>query len=277
MVWCEQVSRVAEPLFSIILYCAALGCVIGLFAGMLGIGGGLLAVPALVYLLQHKLLLTLDLAVPMAVATSLSSILLTCFSSARAHYRLGNLNPDIIYRCGAGIAVGATLGAQLASRLPGQTLKEVFAFLVLVVAAKMLFAANKISTYSPSVLLLIIIGLLTGFVSALMGIGGGALLVPALVWLQVNMRQAIGCAAVCGFIIALFGTLNFVASGWALTALPEWSLGYVYLPASLGIVATSVFTAGVGARLGQNLNTQVLKRMFALFLVIISIRLLVGQ
>lgn len=265
-----------EPLLFIVFCCVALGCLVGVLAGMLGIGGGLLIVPVLAYLLKSQLHLGLEHAIPMAVATSLSTILLTAFSSSRAHYRLGNIDPNIVLRCGLGMAIGATLGAQLAIRLPGDVLQNVFAVLVLLVAVKMLFVANKASKNTITGPWLIGIGTMTGGISAMVGIGGGALLVPALVWFRVNIRQAIGCAAVCGLVIAVFGTANFISAGWLVTSLPEWSLGYVYLPASLGIVSTSVFTAPWGARLGQRTNTLVLKRVFAVFLVIISTRMLFG-
>jgi len=111
----------------------------------------------------------------------------------------------------------------------------------------------------------------------LMGIGGGALLVPALVWFQVPIRQAIGCAAVSGLVIALFGTGSFIHAGWNLPDLPDWSLGYVYLPAGFGIMATSIFTAGFGARLGQNMPTELLKKILAGLLVLVSIRMIIGM
>ena len=136
---------------------------------------------------------------------------------------------------GVGIALGAVAGAQLASMLPADVLAKVFAGLVIVIAAQMVFGKRKASRYSHTPLILVLTGAVVGTISALMGIGGGALLVPALVWFQVPIRQAIGCAAVSGLVIALFGTASFVHAGWHLPTLPDWSLGYVYLPAGLAL------------------------------------------
>lgn len=261
----------------IFLCCLALGAVVGVMAGLLGIGGGLIIVPVLAYLLADVLNVPATETIVVAIATSLSTIIFTGMSSARAHYRLGNLRPEIILWCGFGIGIGAVLGAQLASAMPGQWLKAIFAVLVILIAAYMMFGKRVESENSFDRSKLAIIGSGTGIISALMGIGGGALLVPALTWYRVNVRHAIGCAAFSGIIIAIFGSLSFVISGWHYGQLEQGFLGYVYLPATLGIVATSVFTAPIGAKLGQSMNTQRLKKVFAAFLVLVSIRMLWGM
>lgn len=260
----------------IFLSCLALGAVVGVMAGLLGIGGGLIIVPVLSYLLADVLNIPATETIVIAIATSLSTIIFTGMSSARAHYRFGNLRREIIMWVGVGIGLGAVFGAQLASAMPGQWLKAIFAILVMLIAAYMMFGKRVESDNQFDRTRLSIIGGGTGIVSALMGIGGGALLVPALSWYRVNIRHAIGCAAFSGIIIAVFGSLSFVLSGWQSGQLDQGFLGYVYLPATLGIVATSVFTAPVGAKLGQNMNTQRLKKVFAGFLVLVSIRMLWG-
>ena len=264
------------PEWFIFFICLALGAVIGILAGMLGIGGGLVAVPVLTYLLSDVLGISPFSAITIAIATSLSTIILTGLSSSRAHFKLGNLQRDIILFCGIGIALGATLGAQTASVMDGRLLKGIFAGLVILVALQMIFGRKKASELTYNSLILVAAGLLTGFISALMGIGGGAILVPLLVLFNVDIRKAIGCAAFSGLVIAIFGTANYVYTGWSLPELPAYSLGYVYLPAAIGIVATSVFTAPYGAKFGQNLDTAKLKKVFAVLLVIVSIRMLIG-
>lgn len=260
----------------IFFICLALGAIVGILAGLLGIGGGLIIVPALVYLLTEQLQMSLSVAMPMAIATSLSTIILTGLSSSRAHYKLGNLQKHIVTWCALGISVGAIIGAQVASSIPGELLKSIFAYLVLAIAAQMVFGGRKASEYEMSPAILTLIGFVTGLVSAFMGIGGGALMVPALIWFKVNIKHAIGCASFCGLVIALFGTASYIYAGWQLPLLPQWSVGYVYLPAMLGIVITSVFTARIGAKISHKLNTKVLKRIFAGFLVIVSARMLLG-
>ncbi|MFT5313431.1 MAG: putative membrane protein YfcA, partial [Paraglaciecola sp.] len=245
-----------DPVILIFVVCLLMGALVGLLAGLLGIGGGLIMVPALVYLYVEVLSVELSLAMPMAIATSLSTIMLTGLSASRAHFKLGNLNRFVLLWSGIGIALGAVLGAQLASIMSGELLKDVFAYLVLLIAGQMLFGAQNSSKYALSKVPLSLVGFITGCLSALMGIGGGSIMVPALVWFKVNIRQAIGCASFCGLLIALFGSASFIQAGWHNTLLPQWAFGYVYLPASLGIVITSVFTAGLGARISARLNTQ---------------------
>lgn len=265
-----------DPTFIIFLSCMAIGTVVGLLAGMLGIGGGLIIVPALSYLMVHLLPLSADTVMPVAVATSLSTIIFTGASSARAHYKLGNLKKELVVITGVGIAAGAIVGAQIASHISGHLLKNIFATLVILIAAQMLFGKREASRFAYTKPILVMAGSVTGVISALMGIGGGALLVPMLIWFQVNMRHAIGCAAISGLFIAIFGTASFVIAGWDRAGLPDWSIGYVYLPATFGIVATSIFTANLGAKLGQKTNTRILKMILAILLVIVSIRMISG-
>ena len=253
-----------------------LGTLVGFLAGLLGIGGGLLIVPALVFLLDYLLHIPIEHAMPIAIASSLSTVIFTGLSSARTHWRLGNLSRSIMLFCGIGIAVGASAGAHFASAIAGVTLQRIFAICVMLIALQMAFMGRRRSQHSVAPWGMLAIGLFTGFMSALMGIGGGALLVPLLVWFQVDIRRAIGCAAFCGIIVALFGTANFIYTGWQQTYLPAWSLGYVFLPATLGIALTSVLIAPIGARFGQNVDTGLLKKIFAGFLAVVSLRMIIG-
>jgi uncharacterized membrane protein YfcA len=265
-----------DPNLEIFLLCAALGSVVGVLAGLLGIGGGLVIVPALVFLLHFFLDIGVENGMPIAIATSLSTVIMTGLSSARSHYKLGNLDRKICTYCGFGIAIGATLGAYFASHISGVLLQRIFAVLVILIAFQMIFGGRKASSNSIGTAGLGCIGASSGFIAALMGIGGGALIVPALVWFQVNIRKAIGCAAFSGIIIAFFGTLSFIYTGWSKPYLPDFSIGYVFLPATFGIICTSVLTAPLGAKLGQRLDTAKLKKVFAAFLVLVSIRMIIG-
>ncbi|KXI28330.1 sulfite exporter TauE/SafE family protein [Paraglaciecola hydrolytica] len=265
-----------DALISIYLWCLLMGSVVGLLAGLLGIGGGLVMVPALVYLFMHQLDVSLSYAMPMAIATSLSTIIFTSFSASFTQYKLGNLNRFVLIYSGLGIAIGAIIGAQLATVIPGEWLKKLFAVLVLLIVLYMLFGKRVESKNQVNKVNLSSVGLGTGILSALMGIGGGAILVPALVWYKVNIRQAIGCASFCGLVIALFGSLSFIQAGWGHNELPQWSFGYVYLPATAGIVTLSMLTANYGVKLGQKLDTHILKKIFAGFLILVSLRMLLG-
>ncbi|MBT1062282.1 sulfite exporter TauE/SafE family protein [Bowmanella sp. Y26] len=262
-----------DPLIFLIVSCMLLGCIAGVLAGLLGIGGGLVIVPTLVYLLQVKLGLPLEIVMPMAVATSLSTIIFTGFSSFLTHYKLGNLDMRVFLTCSVGIALGAVLGAQFAAYMPAEMLKRLFAGLMLLLAFRMAFGKNRVTEHSLSRPKLVGIGLGVGSVSSLLGIGGGALLVPALVWFRVAMKTAIGCAAACGMVIALFGSGSFVLAGLGRAGLPEYSLGFVYLPATVAIVSTSMLAANVGAKWGHNLPIATLKKIFAGFLVLVSLQM----
>jgi uncharacterized membrane protein YfcA len=265
-----------DPNIVIFLLCVVLGSAVGVMAGLLGIGGGLLIVPAMGFLLHYYLQIDIDIGMPIAIATSLSTVILTGLSSTRSHYKMGNLDKRIMLYCGLGIAVGAILGAQFASFISGAILQRIFALLVILIALQMIFGSHKMSKNTVGNPGLGGIGVGTGFVSALMGIGGGALLVPALLWYQINIRKAIGCAAFSGIIVALFGTVTFMITGYNNPSLPAYSIGYVYLPATFGIVVTSVLTAPIGVKLGQGLDTVKLKKVFATFLVLVSIRMIIG-
>ena len=265
-----------DALTLIIISGVLLGTIVGLLAGLLGIGGGLIIVPVLTYLLSTLLDIPATQTIVIAVATSLSTIIFTGMSSARAHYKLGNLNTDILLWCGVGIAIGAVAGAQIATAISGQLLKQIFAVLVMTIAAYMMFGSRRESKSHATHPRLATVGTSAGLLSALMGIGGGAILVPALVWYRVNIRQAIGCAAFSGIIIAIFGSASFILSGWEYNSLANGFVGYVYWPATVSIAVTSVLFAPIGARLGQRMNTQGLKKVFAVFLVLVSIRMLWG-
>jgi uncharacterized membrane protein YfcA len=265
-----------EPFVVILLLCLLVGALVGFLAGLLGIGGGLIIVPVLLSLFAHFLDLDLAHAMPMAIATSLFTIILTGSSASLTHYKLGNINAFVSFYSGIGIAIGAIFGAQLATHVSGQLLKNTFALLVLVIVLYMLFGKRKTSSYAASKPILSGVGGVTGFLSALMGIGGGVIMVPALVWFKVSIKQAIGCASFCGALIAVFGSLSFVQAGWNNENLPQYAFGYVYLPAGIGIVSTSVLTASYGVQMGHKLNTDTLKKVFSGFLIVISLYMLFG-
>lgn len=265
-----------EPLLILMLLCLLMGAVVGVLAGLLGIGGGLIIVPALLYMLQTLMGVEVEHAMPIAIASSLSTVIFTGLSSARSHYLMGNLDSKIFKYSALGIIVGALLGAQFATSISGVLLQRIFAALVVCIAIQMVVSRNRVSSHDISTIKLSVIGTGSGFVAALMGIGGGALIVPALVWFKVNIKKAIGCASASGVLIASFGSLSFVFAGWNRSYLPEYSLGYVFLPAALSIAISSMLTAPIGAKLTRKLDTAKLKRIFAVFLILVSIRMMIG-
>ena len=244
-------------------------------AGLLGVGGGLIIVPALVYLF-HAQGLPAATIVHLAIGTSLSTIVLTSITSLYAHHRHGAVRWEIFWRLTPGIVAGALLGSSIADALSGQVLRQVFGVFELMVAAQMLFGRNPAAHRTlPGIPGMSLAGSIIGSVSALVGIGGGTLTVPFLAWCNVNLRNAVATSAACGLPIAIAGAAGFIAAGWNTTDIPH-ATGYVYWPAFAGIVLTSMLFAPLGARLTHTLPVPVLRKVFALFLVALGVRMLLA-
>lgn len=247
-----------------------LGSVVGVMAGLLGIGGGLIIVPALLFLLPSAGIES-TISMQMALATSLASIVLTSGSSALNHFRLGNVDMFVVKWLMPGVVIGGFLGANIAEWIPSQYLPKVFGVIVLCLAIQMLFSIkNKTYKTMPSGGATIAIGTGIGMVSSLAGIGGGSLSVPFLNRHGIEMRKAVGSSSVCGCFIAISGMIGFILHGVTVEALPEYSLGYVYIPALIAIASTSMLTTKIGAKLATNLPTVTLKKIFALFLMCVA-------
>jgi len=259
---------------SVFLACALLGAVVGFFAGLLGIGGGLIIVPVLIYLLP-LLGISAELAFPMALATSLASIIFTSSSAALAHHKNGNIPWPIAKKLVITVAIGAILGAVIAGMLSLKALTVIFASAVLILAIYMFLSIKVERTAAlPTNWVLQLIGLFTGVLASLMGIAGGAILVPILMYYSLSIRQAIGVATASGIVVALFGALGYVVIGFGQNDLPSWSIGYIYLPALLGIVLTSSLFAPLGVKAGAKLPLRYLKKGFALFLMLVAIKMI---
>ncbi|SFM74378.1 sulfite exporter TauE/SafE family protein [Marinobacter zhejiangensis] len=258
-------------LFAIYL---ALGALAGTLAGLFGIGGGLVIVPVLIFSFGLQ---GVDpgVAVHLAVGTSLATIVFTSISSVRSHHARGGVRWDVFRPMTAGIVVGAMIGAWTASMLSGRALELIIGVFVILVALKMLLGVNpKPGRDVPGNVGLGGAGAGIGWASAIFGIGGGTLTVPFLSWCNVRMQQAVGTSAACGLPIAVAGAATNIATGWGNAQLPEMSVGYIYLPALLGIVLTSVLFARFGANLAHRLDANLLKRIFAVMLLIVGTRFL---
>lgn len=254
----------------------ALGAFAGTLAGLFGIGGGLVIVPVLIFSFGLQGI-SPEVAAHLAVGTSLATIVFTSVSSIRSHHRHGAVRWDIFRPMTAGIIVGAVLGAWTAAALSGDVLQLVIGIFVILVALKMIFEVNpKPGRGVPGNTGLTGSGAGIGWASAIFGIGGGTLTVPYLNWCNVRMQEAVGTSAACGLPIAVAGALANIWTGWNHSELPELSVGFIYLPAFLGIIVTSVLFARVGANLAHRLNARILKRIFALMLILVGIRFLLS-
>jgi uncharacterized protein len=262
---------VTDPLLAgLLLLCT--GALAGLAAGLLGVGGGLVVVPALTFLFAAWGLAP-DLAVHSAVGTSLATIVVTGAASVRAHNRHGAVLWPRVRRLGPAVAAGAVAGALLAHRMPGPALRAAVGLFELLVAVRMAFAALAPGALRerPDARAW---GLPIGAVSALVGIGGGTLTVPYLAARGVPLHRAVGTGAALGVPIALAGGAAMMLAGWGEAGLPAPRLGYVYLPAFAAVAVASALSAPLGARLAHRLPADRLRRAFAVVLAVAGIRML---
>lgn len=252
----------------------ALGGTAGVLAGLLGVGGGVVLVPALSLFFAWQQMPP-SVTLHLALGTSLATIVFTSLSSVRAHHERGAVDWRIFRRVTPGIVAGTALGSWLAARLSARLLGALFvAFLFYVALQLLLDVRPRPSRRLPGAGGMLGAGGLIGGVSSLVGIGGGSMSVPFLVWCNVSVRQAIGTSAAIGFPVALAGALGYVAHGLAVEGLPAHTVGFVYLPALLGVALASAATAPLGARLAHALPVPLLKRIFALLLAVMAARML---
>lgn len=253
---------------------AATGMIAGVVAGLLGVGGGIVIVPVLFHVFTA---LDIDPAIRMhlAVGTSLATIIPTSIMSSRAHFRRGAVDLDLLKSWGPAVLIGVAAGTLLAGPLSGEVLTAIFATVAILVAINMAFNRDgvAVSDQLPAGAGKWGIGVVIGTFSALMGIGGGTLSVPILSAFNYPIRRAVGTAAAIGLIISIPGTVGFILNGLGEPALPPFSFGYVSLIGFACIVPCSMLTAPVGARIAHSIDMLLLRRAFALFLALTSVRM----
>jgi len=249
----------------------------GLLAGLLGVGGGIVIVPMLFWLFTLTAF-NPDLAMPMAVATSLATIIFTSVSSVRAHHRKGAVDFCLLRRWAPGVGLGALAGGIAGSAIEPEGLKLVFGLVALAVAVNMAIPRTLVvATALPAgILPNAALSSVIGFVSALMGIGGGTLSVPTLSAFSVPIHRAVGTAAAFGLVIAVPAVAGFILAGLDVPDRPPLSLGYVNLAAAAIILPFTVFFAPYGAKLAHRLPALWVKRAFALFLAVTAVRMLMA-
>lgn len=252
-------------LTSLLIY-LVLGAFAGVLAGLLGVGGGLVIVPMVTYSFSAQ-----DIVGPythhLALGTSLATIMFTSVSSFMTHHKNGAVIWRVFWQITPGILLGTFLGTKVAAWMPSLWLKSFFVVFLLYVGTQMLLNIKpKPSRELPGFVGNSLAGSGIGVVSSLVGIGGGTLSVPYLSWCNVPMHKAIGTSASIGFPIAVAGAFGYLLNGLGAQDLPDYTLGFIYLPAFFGIACASVFTAPYGARLAHSLPVPKLKKAFALLL-----------
>lgn len=251
------------------------GAIAGTVAGLFGVGGGVVIVPALVlaFTLQG---MSPDVLTHMAVGTSLATIVITSINSVRAHHAKQAVLWPVVASFAPGLCIGVFLGVQVAALIQGPYLQLAIGIFLLFIAAQMGFGLMPSGHRQlPQKGILAGVGSIIGGISALFGIGGGSMTVPYLSLFNTPMQKAVATSAACGIPIALVGACTNVMSGWQHEALPSWSSGFIYWPALIGLGLASAPFAKFGAQLAHKLPPQQLKRIFAVFLLCISIVMMV--
>jgi uncharacterized membrane protein YfcA len=273
----RETIALEEPVILVYAALFGVGAIAGVLAGLLGIGGGAVIVPALLFLLpvfgaggewiQHQ-----------AVATSLLTVVATGSSSAWLHHTRGAVAWQLFRLLVPGILVGALLGAVVAGWLPGLWLQRLFGAFLIATGVRMLLSARSGSRDRPlpGVAATMSAAGGIGALSAVLGIGGGVMLVPYLTRYGVAVREAVATSSACGVPLAVVGSAGFMLSGWDRAGLAPHSVGFVIWPAALAILVAAIPMANVGARLAHRLPTATLKRVFAVLLLGVGSRLLLA-
>jgi uncharacterized membrane protein YfcA len=253
----------------------ATGVVSGIAAGLLGIGGGAVIVPALSTALSF-MGFDSDVVQHVAVGTSLAIIIPTGIMSARSHHKRGALDLEVFKLWTPFIVAGTFIGGLMAGWYSGDVLRIVFAVMAFVIAANIIFSfqtrlMGHLKSSKPTHRGAAFV---VGYLSSLMGIGGGSLTVPTLVAFGETMHKAVGTSAAIGVAIAISGTLGFLISGWGVSDLPPVSLGYVNLVALVLVGTMAAVCAPLGAALAHRLDQKTLKYVFAAFLVAVGLNML---
>lgn len=256
----------------LVLYLAT-GLVAGFVAGLFGVGGGLIIVPILTFIFVAQNFPP-EHVVHLALGTSLASIIFTSLSSIRAHHSHGAVHWRAVKLISPGIVLGTLAGTVLAARLDTRVLAIVFVLFVFYVATQILLGFRpKPSRALPGLAGMTLTGSVIGAVSSLVGIGGGTLSVPFLTWCNLTLPRAIATSAAIGLPIALAGTIGYIANGLRESSLPQYALGFVYLPALASVILGSMVTAPLGAKLTHSLPIDRLRKMFAVLLYVIGARM----
>jgi len=268
-----------------------LGAIVGFFAGLLGIGGGLIIVPVLTFLFTLQDFPP-DRILHLALGTTMATIIFTAAASLSTHHKHGAVNWLIFRHMTPGIILGTLAGTMLAGILSSTVLRFIFTLFIFYAATSMLlklFSGNRSETETqskrdpalqpnfPGKTVFFAAGSVIGAMSSLVAIGGGILTVPFLTWCHIKIQHAIGTAAAIGFPIALAGTTGYILNGLTYAdTLPEYSLGYIYLPTLAWLVLASMITAPLGAKTTHSIKTTTIKKIFVVLLYVLAVKMLYG-
>jgi uncharacterized membrane protein YfcA len=253
-----------------------LGTLAGTLSGLLGVGGGIIVIPAFLILFQSYGF-SPEILMHCAAGTSLAAMIVTSGFAVFAHYRNGAQFGKVLYKMIPGLIIGTALGSIAGFYINSQVLRSLFGLFLIWVAFKEFFIKRAIREPSqklPATRVVFSGASGIGIFSGLLGIGGGTMIVPFLEYIGIPIRRAISISTVCGLVIAVIGTISFILVGFNQPNLPPHSLGFVYLPAALGVSIGSPLFAFLGTYLHHRIKVTLLKRLFSIFVLIVGIKLL---
>lgn len=260
----------------LILLLLAIGCAGGFLSGLLGVGGGIIFVPALFFSLS-SLGFSEEHAMHIAVGSSLAVVMATGSTSAFSHFKRGGVDTAILRGWGVPIVIGVVLGALVASSVKSAVLKEIFACMTLLIAFYMAFSKDRTDAVPLRFLTLKVqkfLAALIGVVSAMLGVGGAILTVPLMSYIGLPMPRAVGTGAALGVAVAVPGVISYMVAGTLISeTLPPWSIGYVNILTAAMIIPSSMLLAPLGVRLSHSMPRTMLRRVFAAVLIIVSVRM----
>ena len=251
------------------------GAFAGVCAGLFGVGGGMIIVPALVWIFTAYHFPP-EVVTHLAIGTSLATIVVTSISSLTAHNKRGGVRWEVWRKMALGLVIGSLVGAGVADMIDGKVLQSLIGVGALLVALKMLFLSNKEQLGKPLPSTSVQFGAGIGIASSIFGIGGGSLTVPFLNWAGLPMKQSVGTSAACGLPIALAGAAGFAWFGQDVVNLPEGTIGFVHITGFIFISVASFAMAKVGAKLAHVLPALTLKRAFGVLLLFAGGQLLLS-
>jgi hypothetical protein len=253
---------------STIIFYLLTGAGAGILAGLLGIGGGAIVVPALAWIFAQETIPT-NAIMHVATSTSLAAMIFTTLVATITQQRKKAIQWHLVKQLAIGIIVGTISGVYLANYLSGHVLKLLFGVFMLVVASKLFIGkkATEKKLIDPNIYFQFLAGFFVGGLSGLLGIGGGVFMVPILLGFGLTTHQATGTSSICALLLSIIGTIGFIISGWHLHILPPGvSTGYIYWPAALSVAVASILFVPLGTKLAYTISTTALKRIFAIFL-----------
>jgi uncharacterized membrane protein YfcA len=249
----------------------------GLLAGLLGVGGGVIVVPALAFIFSY-LNMPKDAIMHMAASTSLAAMIFTTFAAVLAQQKRQMINWPVFRHLAAPIAIGTVAGAAISSLLSTQILGFIFGVFMIIVALRMLLQKkdeeSSVPPHLPDRFILYTAGSAIGALSGLLGIGGGALTVPILLHFGYRAHESAATSSACALLLSVIGTLIFAIGGWEAHGLPAGSTGYIYWPAALVIAFMSMIFVPLGTKLARRLSSNTLKRVFGGFMLVVGLDML---